>query len=300
VQTLGCDRLALLHLLAQRHGIDLPAEADTGQWLIPFTYRRLPVLSLHALEFELPHRPPRNAHYVGPLLLEHRGDEPLDAAQRSALDALYARRRGDGRRGDTHSGDGRRGNGRRLLYAAFGSFFTADPSLLRRLLAAMAERPDWDLILSFGGRSSPEGLGPLPSNVHPFRWLPQPQVLAQVDAAITHGGINSIDECILGGVPMLIYCGGETDMAGNTARVVHHGLGIAGNPRRDTPQVIGQHLDRLLGDPQLVHNVRRMRSRYLAYAEQQVAEETVQFLLDEAASLDKAPSLDRAPSEADR
>ena len=29
---------------------------------------------------------------------------------------------------------------------------------------------------------------------------------------------------------MLVYCGHETDMAGNTARVVHHGIGLAGDP----------------------------------------------------------------------
>ncbi len=40
-----------------------PAVAD------PVHYRRLPILSLHALEFEFRHRPPDHVHYVGPMIL---------------------------------------------------------------------------------------------------------------------------------------------------------------------------------------------------------------------------------------
>lgn len=270
-QRVGCDRLSLLRRLAQDLGVDLERETDRDQWLIPFTYRRLPVLSLHAFEFEFPHRPSPEVRYVGPLLLENRGEAPLDIAEQVSLESLYAARSQSQKR-------------RRLLYAAFGSFFTADHDLLRRLLQAVARHPDWDLILSLGGRSLPGELRPLPDNVHAFDWLPQPQVLRQVDAAVTHGGINTIDECILGGVPMLIYCGGETDMAGNTARVVHHGLGLAGNGRRDSPQVIARHLERLLHEPQFVHNVRRLRSHYRAYGEEYVVEQTVEALLSEPPS----------------
>ncbi len=265
-QRVGCDRLSLLRQLADEVGVDLERETDREQWLIPFTYRRLPVLSLHGFEFEFPHRPAPEVRYIGPLLLENRGEQPLDGPQRSTLEALYA---------------ARRESKRRLLYAAFGSFFTADRSLLERLFLAVAGHSDWDLILSLGGRSEPTDLGQLPDNVHVFRWLPQPQVLRQVDAAVAHGGINTVDECILGGVPMLIYCGGETDMAGNTARLVHHGLGIAGNGRRDSPEVIARHLERLLHEPHFVHKVRQLRRHYLAYAEEQIVEQTVEALLSD-------------------
>ncbi len=263
VWRVGCDRLSLLRRLARDSGFDFRRETDAGQWLIPFTYRRLPVLSLHAREFEFPHRPPERVRYVGPMLLEKRGDDRLTGAGRAELETIFERRRRDGRT---------------LIYAGFGSYFSTDPGFLRRLLEVPTER-DWDLVISLGGRLDPAALGPLPEGVHAFGWLPQLEVLRHADVAVTHGGINTLDECVLSGVPMLVYCGGETDMAGNTARVVHHGIGLAGDRLRDGPRTIRQRIDRLLGEPSFAGNVERLRARYAAYAENRVAERTVESLL---------------------
>jgi len=92
----GCDRLSILHHLARQAGFDLRRETDYSQWLIPFTYRRLPVLSLHALEFEFPHRPPERVHYVGPMVLASRIDRPLDGDEGARLGAVLARLRAEG------------------------------------------------------------------------------------------------------------------------------------------------------------------------------------------------------------
>ena len=260
----GCDRESVLTALARQAGFDLPAEVDRSQWLIPFSYRRLPYLSLHALELEFPHRPPERVRYVGPLLLEDRVDRPLPAADRARIDAILERRRS---RKERH-----------LIYAAFGSAFSAAPDLPGRLAAAVAARPDWELVMSLPGEQAAElpaeGVG-----VHSFEWLPQLDVLDYADAAVTHGGINTIDECVLASVPMLVYCGGETDMAGNTERVVFHGLGLAGDGRRDGPAQIGAHLDRLLTATPFRENLARMRRHFEAYREERVAETAVRDLL---------------------
>ena len=263
---IGCDRLSLLRRLAEGSGFDFRRDTDFSQWLMPFTYRRLPVLSLHAREFEFPHQPPAGVRYVGPMVLENRGDDRLDAAARARLEAIFERRR-----------EGERA----LIYAGFGSFLTTDLDFLRRLAAAVAARQTWELVISLGGRLDPAALGELPRRVHAFAWLPQLEVLRHADLALTHGGINTLDECVLAGVPVLIYCGFETDMAGNTSRVVHHGLGIAGDRRRDAPETIRARLDRLLREPRFRDNVERMRDRYAAYATERVAERAVEGLLAE-------------------
>jgi UDP:flavonoid glycosyltransferase YjiC (YdhE family) len=96
---------------------------------------------------------------------------------------------------------------------------------------------------------------------------------------VTHGGINTIDECVLNEVPMLVYCGWETDMAGNTARVAYHGIGIAGDRQRDDTVEIRGHIDRLLRERRFENNLRHMRSLYQAYIDDRVAERTVENLL---------------------
>lgn len=265
-QRVGCDRISLLRGLASDMGLDLDRETDASQWLIPFTYPRFPVLSLHALEFELPHEPPPGVHYVGPMVLEDRLDRPMAEADRRLLDGVL----------DRHVPSN---PDRVLIFAGFGSFFTAHRRWLRRLVAAIRERPGWELVLALGDRSEPADLGELPAGVHAFARAPQLEILARADAAIVHGGINTIDECVLAGVPMLTSCGGETDMAGNTVRVVHHGIGLAADPERDTTGRILDRLDRLLGDLSIAGNLSRMGALYRAYSEEEVAQRAVDRLL---------------------
>ncbi|MGB5526120.1 MAG: nucleotide disphospho-sugar-binding domain-containing protein, partial [Gemmatimonadota bacterium] len=136
-----------------------------------------------------------------------------------------------------------------------------------------------ELVLALGDRSEPADLGELPAGVHAFARAPQLEILARADAAIVHGGINTIDECVLAGVPMLTSCGGETDMAGNTVRVVHHGIGLAADPERDTTGRILDRLDRLLGDLSIAGNLSRMGALYRAYSEEEVAQRAVDRLL---------------------
>ena len=261
----GCDRVSVLRQLSRERGFDFDGQTDAGHWLIPFTYRRMPVLSLHALEFEFPHRPPAHVHYVGPMVLGSRVDRPVAADAQAAFDAIVARRRSSGER--------------RLIVAAFGSVLSADLAFLRRLVHATSERPQWDMVIGLSDRIPPSALDPLPAGVHVFPWVPQVQLLAHADVMVTHGGINTIDECVLNGVPVLVYCGFETDMGGTTARVVHHGIGIAGDPVRDTAAEIRSRLERLLGEPDFASNVERLRHDYARYARERVAERTIDSLI---------------------
>lgn len=264
---MGCDRLSILRRLAGEVGFELAAEADFNQWPIPFTYRHLPVLSLHALEFEFPHEPPGRVHYLGPMIAEDRIDRGIAKEVRAELETLFDRRRNSSGR-------------RKLIYAGFGSFFTTDLALLKRLIQAVAPREDWDLVISLGNRFAAGDLGELPENVRAFPWLPQTTVLKHADVVVNHGGINSIDESVVFGVPSLVFCGFETDMGGNSARVAYHEIGIVGSRSSDSPEAIRRHLDRLLTESRFQDNVERLRSCYLAYADNRVAERVVEALLE--------------------
>jgi UDP:flavonoid glycosyltransferase YjiC (YdhE family) len=261
----GCDRLAVLGELARRSGCDLARETTTAEWPIPFTYRRLPVLSLHASEFEFDPQVPRHVQFVGPMVPTSRDEGRCSDEDRTRLAQIVGRRT--------------RGAGRPLVYAAFGSFLSTDVGFLRRLVEGVAGRGDRDLVLSLGGRLDPAVLGPLPPGAHAFSWVPQLEALRYADAAIHHGGINTVDECIVHGVPMLVYCGFETDMPGTTARLVHHGLGLAGDRARDTPARIAARIDRVLTDASLGDAIARFRATYARYVSDRVAERAVASLL---------------------
>jgi UDP:flavonoid glycosyltransferase YjiC (YdhE family) len=273
VRRIGCDRVSVYRDLARAVGFAFERDTDASQWLMPFTYRHLPVLSLHAQEFEFAHEPPAHVHFVGPMVLASRHDQPQGAADHDRLEAILARRRDAGPDG-------------RLIYAGFGSVLSTDLAFLRRLLRIVEARAGWELVVSLSHRVAPSALGTLPDRVHAFPWVPQVRVLQYADVAVTHGGIGTVDECVVSGVPVLVYCGWETDMAGTTARVVHHGIGIAGDRRRDTTADIRAHVDRLLDEPDFRERVRRLQRRYAAYIDTRVAERTVDALLERAVAGD--------------
>ncbi len=268
VRDAGCDRLSLLRELARRHGVDLEAETDASQWLIPFTWRRLPVLSLHALEFEFPHEPPPHVTYVGPMVPSSR---PRGTASDEAADVeavLVRAQRGE----------------RRLVYAGFGSLFTTRRDLLERLVRAL--RPEWELLIGVGRGEVPawaQHLGEGNDAVHVASWVPQLEVLQACDVVVTHGGINTLDEAVLSRTPVLVYAGGATDNAGNCARVLHHGVGIVGAPD-DAPESIRAHLDRLLAGESFTGALESLARSYEGYAREQVLESAVDALLEGAAA----------------
>jgi UDP:flavonoid glycosyltransferase YjiC (YdhE family) len=264
----GCDRLSILDRMARESGFDLRRETDASQWPIPLTYSRLPVLTLHALEFEFRRGLPERVRYVGPMVSAERADRRGSPEDEAAIQELLDRRRD-------------RGRGRPLIYAGFGSFFTTDLAFLRRLIAGLAGG-DRDVLISLGGRLEPDTLGPLPEGIHAFSWVPQVRVLQQADLSVNHGAITTVDECVVCGVPILAYCGRETDMAGTTARLVHHGLGLAGDRTHDTPEAIRGHVERLLSDTRFKDTVTRFQAVYARYAEERVAERVVDSLLGPA------------------
>lgn len=101
-------------------------------------------------------------------------------------------------------------------------------------------------VLSVGREFEPNTLLPLPENILVFKQVPQIHLLKYCDLMITHGGMNSIAECIHQQVPMLVYpLNQKWDQPGNGARVVFQGLGLRGNISTCTADSIKKQIDRI-------------------------------------------------------
>jgi len=69
----------------------------------------------------------------------------------------------------------------------------------------------------------------LPKNLHIFNSVPQLDILKYCDFMITHGGMNTLTECILNEVPVIVFpLVREWDQNGNSARVIYHNIGLRG------------------------------------------------------------------------
>lgn len=88
------------------------------------------------------------------------------------------------------------------VVVSMGTVFARRPSFLRGIVAAFADS-SWTVVLATG-RLPVASLGVLPANVLARQWIPQWQVLAQADVLVTHGGMNSVQEALTRGVPMIV------------------------------------------------------------------------------------------------
>lgn len=91
----------------------------------------------------------------------------------------------------------------KVLLVSLGSAFTNHPDFYRRCVAAFGALPGWHTVLQIGRDVEPAELGDVPASVEVRQWVPQPAILAQADAFLTHAGMGGSSEGLFHGVPMI-------------------------------------------------------------------------------------------------
>lgn len=253
----GTNYFADLKQVARSRGYPLDANTDRRQWLRPFMYTRLPILSFTAQEMDFPHEPHPNLRYAGPMIPASRPERRLDADAHRQWERFRESRE-------------RHGSDRPLVYCSLGSYWS-DPRFLSTVIDTFRRRPEWDLVLGLGQQATSRGLPGLPGNVLPLAWAPQLQVLAVADCAITHGGSSSVHECVASEVPVAVYPPGLLDQGGIAARVSYHGLGVMGSWNGGRPEALESHIARLLDDGKTRANLHSMRQVFDDYRDNDVA-----------------------------
>jgi MGT family glycosyltransferase len=133
-----------------------------------------------------------------------------------------------------------------VLYASLGTVFPADPRLLRSFATALA--PLGGTVVVSTGQTDPVALDPLPANVLVRRYVPQPEVLDRAALLVTHGGMNSVNEAMYAGVPMLVVPQGA-DQPMVAHRVVELGAGLSIRTQNVTEGAVRALARRVLDDP---------------------------------------------------
>lgn len=164
-----------------------------------------------------------------------------------------------------------RGHGEKIVYVSLGTLSMNDKKLAVRFFIALKKVCDEMeglayFIISISKNVFPVDFIPYSRNVFLFKRVPQLHLLQYCDLMITHGGMNSITECISNEVPMLVYpLDKNWDQPGNAARVVYHGMGLKGNMRWATPGSIKRKIDKIWGNYDYYKdNVRKMKARIAA------------------------------------
>lgn len=118
--------------------------------------------------------PETNYHFVGPAV-DDRAEEPFSFEK----------------------------SGNPLVYISFGTLMHADKCFWKKLIAAFAGKRV-EVVCSVGSEKLVRALGDLPSNVRAFAKVPQLTLLSRAALFVTHGGMNSVNEALYYGVPMIV------------------------------------------------------------------------------------------------
>jgi len=257
------ERRAVLRQYAD--AVSFPLETlEQFSWVTLFNDNRLPTLSLTAKELDFPHHPPNHFYYTGPMVSLSRKETDVSDADNERLQKVFSERKK---------------NHRPLIYCWLTTMDDRGGEFIERVVAAVSPRSDWLLLLGHGG-SPVKALDDLPANVYKFDYVPQIEVMQNADLCITLGGINTINESLTCGVPLLVYPTGSADQKGCAARVAFHGLGYLGDISKDAPADIARKIEMTLKDRKIRDRVSHMRETLDGYRRQRTAEGIVDKLLE--------------------
>ena len=200
----------------------------------------LPEVVLCPRSFEFPQSPAAGRLYLAPTINEHRPEDT------SALTRLDRRKP--------------------LVFCSLGSeshLCWRAPRFFRTVAAASRLQPDWQWVLSVGPKGDPARCGEPGPNLLVLNWAPQYALLRDAAVMVTHGGLNSILECIHFGVPMVVVPG-MRDQPGNMARAIHHGIALGANMGTLTPQQLVKLIAQAMHSPALRPALARMKNAIAA------------------------------------
>jgi UDP:flavonoid glycosyltransferase YjiC (YdhE family) len=237
----GADWHSALDELGRRAGLD--RSAVSRRYLQFYDYLDVPRLRTVAPELAFPgeSRPPL---VTGPIVDVDRCVHGVDDTFADRWATVTDRRR----------------DGSRLVYVSPGTFLAGQRSLLDQVITAAAGLDRVEVVVSAGAEAAALTREPLPANVTVFGRVPQLEVLADADAVVTTGGLNTIHEAVWFGVPILAIPVAGIDTPGNAARVHLHRVGRRVPPRRVSVPRLREEIRLLLDD-------QRYRDRSLAMGE---------------------------------
>ncbi|MEZ4726480.1 MAG: glycosyltransferase [Caldilineaceae bacterium] len=147
-------------------------------------------------------------------------------------------------------------NGDPLIYISLGTVFNELPDFYRACFVAFADAP-YQIVMAIGNHIERSQLGESPANFIISDFVPQLAILARAALFITHGGMNSANEGLRYGVPLLVVPqrGDQYMVAG---RVAELGAGLPLLTPEATPARLRKTVDQMLAEPRFTQGAQRV------------------------------------------
>ena len=160
-----------------------------------------------------------------------------------------------------------------LIYVSLGTIHSHNRRFVEKCIQAFENKP-WQVLISVGKKLSASDFGPLPPNITIAQWVPQQKVLEQVDVFLTHAGMNSVNEALYYGVPMLLFPH-HLEQAASAKRVKRLGCGEILDVHKVTPEQLVKMTEKVLETPSY-----RERARHYSQIVRKDAEQSAKAAAD--------------------
>ena len=249
---MGQDALSITKRLIKENGANF-SDLVSYNSSFKFCAKNNPLIILSAVDFDFPKQDQGDVFRIGPL--KDIGNSNGAVSPRfEVLRSKIAKWKENGNCS--------------VIFCSLGTVTFGHMKRLDRFFKKMKQvaimNPNMQFIFSVSENFDIEDLYPVPGNLSVFANLPQFELLQYCDLMITHGGMNSITECIFSEVPILVYpLSFNWDQPGNSARVVYHKLGLRGKINVDSPKTISKKIHLILGNRQIyLDNIRQMKKKF--------------------------------------
>lgn len=229
--------------LAKKCDFDLKKRINHKRSFL-FGIKNIPTIVLCPSELDFPGRSKNNRYNVGVSFNDKRNSVPFNWDEiDSSTDIVYCSL----------------GTQAQFHYKNCKGFYD-------KVIRIFSKMPQYTLIVSLWKFIDINHFQNVPSNIKIYNIVPQLDVLKKSKLLITHGGLGSIKESILSGVPMLVFPVNLTsDQNGNAARVVYHKLGLRGKIRTESTKSIKRKISKILSDNQYINNIEKMKEIFNSY-----------------------------------
>ncbi|MDD5015971.1 MAG: glycosyltransferase [Atribacterota bacterium] len=160
-----------------------------------------------------------------------------------------------------------------LIYISLGSVVTRNKGFYRNCIKAFGNKP-FDVIMSVGKDTTLESLGKIPSNMEVKNWVNQIEVLQRADVFISHCGMNSVNESLYFGVPIVTFPQ-HSEQGLVAKRVVDLGAGIP--LRKNNSELIYEAVQEILTNESYKEKARKIGE---GFKKSGGAKKAASFILD--------------------
>ena len=165
---------------------------------------------------------------------------------------------------------------KRTIYISMGTVNNLMEDFYKKCIVALKDS-DFDVIMSVGEFVDLEKLGDLPGNFTIAKNVNQIEVLQQVDAFLTHCGMNSVNEALYYKVPLVLFP--QTPEQGGVAYRVNE-LGAGVYLQEDSPEKIKETIQEVLENNSYKQSAEEISKGFHRCGGYRLAADKIETLID--------------------